>query len=68
MRQALDNRHRDRIKSRQAANARITRPSAGMVTNPGDLMLVKEAVSMIHRISDESNLERERWVGLWKVG
>lgn len=46
--QALEKRHRDRVESRQAANVRILRLSAGTATKSGDLLLVKEADSSVH--------------------
>lgn len=59
---------RDRVESRQAATARTTRPPAETATIPGDLVLVTEVDSTIHRSSNKSKLEHEQSTGQWKVG
>lgn len=50
----------DRVESRQAANAKITRPSAGTSTNPGDLVLLDDADTTIHPGSKKGTLMHER--------
>lgn len=48
VRQGLEKKHRDRVQSCQPANVKMTRPSAGTATKPGDLVLIKEADNIIH--------------------
>lgn len=48
-RQALKERLTERVESWQVPNAKITRPSAKIGTKSGDLELVQEGDTMIHR-------------------
>lgn len=50
------------------ANAKITRPSAGSTTKPGDLVLIKETNSTIHRSINKGKLKPERCTSPSKVG
>lgn len=58
VKQTLEKRHGERVESRQAVNARMKQPSVRIVTTPGNLVLLKEADSTIHRTSSKGKLKR----------
>lgn len=53
VRQAFMMRHRDKVVPRQVSDAKIAQPSAGVATQPGDLVLLKRADDTVHSGSNK---------------
>ena len=66
VRLALEKRQADKEKERARANALIKRPSAGTSMNVGDLVMVKESDSALHR-DGKGKLQHERYTGPWEI-
>ena len=56
-----------RRHTRSHRNAMIRRISNGTRVKPGDLVLVREAESVLHRGDIHSKMAPKRWAGLWTV-
>ena len=67
VRLALEKRHETKVVARRRANARISRPSAGVRAETGDLVLVREADSTTYREGLGKKLLHEKWTGPWRV-
>ena len=67
VRLTLEKRHQSKVNARLKANNKITRESAGTVSQTGDLVLVKESSSNVERNGSGGKLEHERWTGPWKI-
>ena len=66
--EALKKIHESRAKTRQRRNAEIRRPSSGVGSTEGDLVLAWESESSLFRQGMGSKLVHEKWTGPWKVG
>ena len=65
--EALKKIHESRAKTRQRRNAEIRRPSSGVGSTEGDLVLAWESESSLFRQGMGSKLVHEKWTGPWKV-
>jgi len=64
---ALVRRHEAKVAAREKENAKIARTSSGVLAQPGNLVLVREAESTLSRRGRGDKLEHERWTGPWEV-
>ena len=65
--EALKKTHESRVKTRQRRNAEIRRPSSGVGSVEGDLILERESESSLFRQGMRPKLVHEKWTGPWKV-
>lgn len=63
----LEKRHDLKVASRARANAAISRPSAGVRAERGNLVLVRESDSNRHREGRGMKLQHEVYTGPWTV-
>lgn len=61
---ALVKRHADQEAARQSANVAMSRASKGAEAEVGDLVMVKEMESTLHRDGIHQKLAHEKWTGL----
>ena len=67
VRLVLEKRPLSRAQARQRANDAIVSQLPGSVSVPGDLVLVRESDSTIHRRGLGGKPQHERWTGPWRV-
>ena len=67
VRKNLQHRHEQRRLRREHQNAGIRRTSTGTRVKQGDLVLLKEADSTLHKDCVHVKLAHDRWKGLWTV-
>ena len=63
--EALKKIHESGVKTRQRRNAEIQRPSSGVGSVEGDIVLARESESSLVRQGMEPKLVHERWTGPW---
>lgn len=64
---ALERRYEEKVASRVKKNAMIVRTLPGVLTQPCNLVLVREAECTLNRSGRGATLKRERWTGPWEV-
>jgi len=67
VRHAMEKRNELRMVAREKANASISRPSAGVSADRGDLVLVRTPASLRHRDRRGMKLQHDLYTGPWTV-